>query len=239
MSKIVKNNTGGNISVSDTGVTVNASSQYTIPPQDYLLWAASDNIVTEVGAGNLIINDGSIDLSISDGIDLIKGLFLKHSVIGNTDNTLIGNTGDRLKTDTEISSINLSGGFPCPTIPGNKWRTINDTSDISLSTSSFTQLKQLNNGVLHSFICDLSTDKVDFKVTIDGTDIINVNIYDLEAGQGGSSHGQGGGILCVKTGSKVHFTPPCGLTYSTLTISAQAEQSNKKMSNLIINYSVN
>lgn len=145
---------------------------------------------------------------------------------------------DALNVNANINSVNLDGGFPCPIIEGSKWRTSNDTSDIPLSTSSFTQLKQLNNGVLHSFICDLSTDRVDFKVTIDGVDIINVNIDDLEAGQGGSIHGQGGGILCVKTGSKVHFTPPCGLTYSTLTISAQAEQSNKKMSNLIINYSV-
>jgi len=74
MSKIIINNTGSNINISDTGVTVNASSQYTIPAQDYLLWAASDNIITEIGDGNLIVNNGAVDLSISDGIDLIKGI---------------------------------------------------------------------------------------------------------------------------------------------------------------------
>jgi hypothetical protein len=75
MAKILKNQTVGGISIIDTGVTVPGSGQYTIPAQDYLLWAASSNIVTQVGAGNIVVNDGSTDLSISDGIDLIKGLF--------------------------------------------------------------------------------------------------------------------------------------------------------------------
>lgn len=77
MSKIVKNNTASAVNISDTGITVNASSQYTIPPQDYLLWAASDNIVTEVSNSNLIINDGINDLSISDGINLLRGSLVK------------------------------------------------------------------------------------------------------------------------------------------------------------------
>lgn len=77
MSKIVINNTVNNISIVDTGITINASSQYTIPPQDYALWSASSNIITEVSNSNLIINDGSVNLSISDGINLIRGSLLK------------------------------------------------------------------------------------------------------------------------------------------------------------------
>jgi len=80
MSKIVKNTTQNPISISDVGITVPASNQYVIPTTDYLLWAASDDIVSPVGSGDIVINDGSYDLSISDGIDLIKGMYQKTSV---------------------------------------------------------------------------------------------------------------------------------------------------------------
>lgn len=86
MSKIIKNTTGGAVSVGDTGVTIPAMSNYTIPPQDYLLWAASSNVVTYIGSGTFVINDGSFDLSISDGTDLIKGLF--PTTISITPNTI-------------------------------------------------------------------------------------------------------------------------------------------------------
>ena len=47
MSKILKNTTGSGISIEDTGITIPASpGQYTIPPQDYLLWSASNNVIT-------------------------------------------------------------------------------------------------------------------------------------------------------------------------------------------------
>lgn len=75
MSKILDNTTGSAISITDTGVTIPALSQYTIPPQDYLLWAASGDVLSPVGLGDLVVNDGTDDLSPSDGIDLLKGLF--------------------------------------------------------------------------------------------------------------------------------------------------------------------
>jgi hypothetical protein len=98
MSKILKNDSGSNITVSDTGITINNSSQYTIPPQDYLLWAASSDVITEVGAGNLVVNDGSFDLSISDGIDLIKGIFPQSISINN-------DTTNPVKIDTPNSAF--------------------------------------------------------------------------------------------------------------------------------------
>lgn len=87
MSKILKNTTAFPIEISDVGVTVQPTpTDYTIPPQDYLLWAASSDIVTQVGNGNVIVNDGSFDLSISDGIDLIKGLFPSEVTVNTEDN---------------------------------------------------------------------------------------------------------------------------------------------------------
>ena len=84
--KILKNNTVSNISIMDTGITINASSQYVVPAQDYNLWAASSNIITKIGSGDIIVNDGSVDLSISDGTDVIKGLHPKRIEILSGDN---------------------------------------------------------------------------------------------------------------------------------------------------------
>lgn len=107
MSKILKNTTNQTVSITDTGVSIPANGQYIIPPQDYLLWAASDNIITKVGEGIVIINDGSVDLSISDGIDLLKGIFSKKSgVLAGTDLTAIGHIDDKLKvTDQDVQTI--------------------------------------------------------------------------------------------------------------------------------------
>lgn len=73
--KILRNTTASPIIVTDCGVTLSALSDYTIPAQDYLLWAASSSIVLYVGNASVIVNDGSFDLTISDGIDLLKGIF--------------------------------------------------------------------------------------------------------------------------------------------------------------------
>jgi hypothetical protein len=91
--------------VTDTGVSIAASYSYTIPPTDYLLWSASSSVVTKVGDGSLVVSDGSSDLNISDGIDLIKGIYQKNRLIGNTDGTQIGNVGDALKTTSVITSM--------------------------------------------------------------------------------------------------------------------------------------
>lgn len=75
MSKILKNNTIADISINDTGITIGASSSYTINTQDYILFAASSDVIAYIGSGDIIVNDGSFDLNISAGVDLIKGIF--------------------------------------------------------------------------------------------------------------------------------------------------------------------
>lgn len=123
MSKILKNNSGSNVDISDVGITINNGTQYTIPPTDYLLWAASNDAVTFIGNGSLVVNDGSVDLSISDGVDLIKGIFpttvdanITSSVLPSgastsanqgTLNTRVGDlTESAPETDTASSGLN-------------------------------------------------------------------------------------------------------------------------------------
>ena len=75
MSKIIKNTTGSAIFVFNTGVDVPASGQYPIPQEDYIKWATDDTIAeitSDVNAGNLVVNDGSGDLSASDGLRYLE-----------------------------------------------------------------------------------------------------------------------------------------------------------------------
>lgn len=104
MSKILKNDSGSTVSIGDTGVTILNGTQYTIPPQDYLLWAASSNVVTFVGTEDLVVNDGSFNLTISDGIDLLKGIFPTELI----DSPFISNVS-LLLANTEYSFIMPAG----------------------------------------------------------------------------------------------------------------------------------
>ena len=103
MSKVLKNTTASPITITDVGgVTILASpGTYTIPPQDYLLWAQSSDIIAylnDAPTPSIIVNDGSFDLNPSDGVDLIKGIFPRV----NIQNPLI-NTLDLLLANTEYS----------------------------------------------------------------------------------------------------------------------------------------
>lgn len=98
MSKILKNNTDSLVDISDTGVTVPASGQYLVQSTEYLHFATSSDIVSLVGDETLTVNDGSNDLNISDGIDLIKDIFpTAINIRGATDNANIGNINDAMK----------------------------------------------------------------------------------------------------------------------------------------------
>lgn len=106
MSKVLINTTTNPILISDTGINLPVGS-YTIDPVNYLMWANSNDIVTRIGNGNVIVNDGSSNLSISDGIDLIKGYFPKKiGVLAGDDLTPIGHVTDKLKViDQDAISI--------------------------------------------------------------------------------------------------------------------------------------
>lgn len=105
--KILKNQTLSPIVISDVGISVPASpATYTIPEQDYLLWAASSNIVTQIGNGNIVVSDGSFDLSISEGTDLIKGLFPKE-ITSTFKNDSVDNKNNLKITQT----LNLFGYY--------------------------------------------------------------------------------------------------------------------------------
>ena len=76
MAKILKNQTGAAILIADMGVRLPASpATYTIPPQDFPLWASSVDIVSPVTGGSVVVNNGLADLLPSDGIDHLARKF--------------------------------------------------------------------------------------------------------------------------------------------------------------------
>ena len=72
--KIVKNTTLADIFLSDVGIHVPASGQYTIYENEYPLWAAAttespDSPLTAlVKSGDIVVNDGTTDLSVAVGL---------------------------------------------------------------------------------------------------------------------------------------------------------------------------
>lgn len=102
MAKILKNQTASPILVGDTGVSIPASpATYTIVANDYPLWAASSDIVTSVGNGNIVVNDGSFDLSKADGISLLQGNFKQTDFISDL------KASNRLKVDVQFTGDQL------------------------------------------------------------------------------------------------------------------------------------
>jgi len=66
---IIKNNGGSPITIEDLGITVPATSQITFSDQfDYEDIASSDDLRGEVNSGNLVVNDGSSDLTSPNGV---------------------------------------------------------------------------------------------------------------------------------------------------------------------------
>lgn len=105
--KILKNTTGSDILVSDVGINLLANSSYTIPPTDYEMWAASSDIITFVGNGNVVVNDGTFDLAKAPGIGLLQGNFIQRDFVPSLKNN------NRLKVEV------ISNGGPTIQVTSN------------------------------------------------------------------------------------------------------------------------
>lgn len=72
MAKILNNVTDNPIAITDTGVTIANNSSYTIPPQDYDLWASSTDIITEVTGLGIEVSNGTETLTVTQGLQLLE-----------------------------------------------------------------------------------------------------------------------------------------------------------------------
>jgi hypothetical protein len=72
MKKIIKNTTNTGILVQDTGTYIDANSSYEIDNQTYLLWAASESIISLIQSGDVVVNNGNTDLSAIEAIKFLE-----------------------------------------------------------------------------------------------------------------------------------------------------------------------
>lgn len=71
MAKIIKNTTGVAVVVRETGTTIAANGSFEIDPINYGYWATPETITeltARINSGDLVVNDGVIDLSASRGL---------------------------------------------------------------------------------------------------------------------------------------------------------------------------
>lgn len=72
MNKIIRNTTGSNIFIKDTGINILANSSYDITEPELLLWVASTDVLPYIDIGDLVINNGTIDLPAYEGVRFLQ-----------------------------------------------------------------------------------------------------------------------------------------------------------------------
>jgi hypothetical protein len=80
MKRLIRNQ-GTNYFINDMGVTVPASSELIVDPVMYEIMARSNDIVLALSNGDLVYNDGTNNLGLSDAVDHIKGYLPKQVAI--------------------------------------------------------------------------------------------------------------------------------------------------------------
>lgn len=222
MAKILKNTTENTVFIDDTGVSIPANTEYTITPQEYLLWTASSSVIVKIGNGDIIVNDGSQDLSISDGIDLLKGIYQKTRLIGQTDGTLIGNVEDSLKAHiTSIPDVEISNTTQNPVpIAGNvtatlKFSDIQKNAEFNISTKVETDIATVTHTVsanksfyLTQFACASdSPSPISFYVRVyNGANLVNTAKINLASNGAWGGHSWPNGVKFAEAGQIVKIT---------------------------------
>jgi len=212
MSKILINTTASDVDILDTGVTVPASGQYTLNPTEYDLFAESSDVIiliSDVPNPTLIVNDGSFDLSISAGVDLIKGIFPTsiniNSINGsNTTDSMLGISGDDILGHNSVHKFGHNsnmGSSAFETIWHNgglyPW-SINAERVNIVSTDIVDTSVGLGARTIQLIGLDASYNEITEIITLNGTtNVLSVNSYlrlqrakVLSAGSHGHNNGE-------------------------------------------------
>jgi len=209
MSKILKNNTDPLVVVSlaDIGFTLQTTPDYTMNTTEYDLFAGSDNLMTAIGNGDIIVNDGSFDLGISDGISLIKGNFPTKIIIQDSSGNEASISNGQLNTNVVVDVTSVSTDHKLeiakgvvanttghtkygriPDLDNNQVQDINPFGNVVLMTtaaaldleSSSVKDKSSSTGAFTVMIWGLDSnwDEITEVLNLDGTTIVpTVNAY--------------------------------------------------------------
>jgi hypothetical protein len=188
MQRIIKNNTASPILVSDTGITIPSSGQYTIPGAEYGVWEGSSDIITYLsdqaispGVSTLVANDGTFDLEINEGVRMIQGGFSRPISDGD-DPTIKAEVAtiegvNRLRVD----AIASGAGALIPTLTAKlRYDDMNASNGgvargTSITNAAWTQVYGYSgHGLIHGFILNIETkDKWLVRFVIDNEEIFS------------------------------------------------------------------
>lgn len=156
-------------------------------------------------------------MNIDSILKVVRGIV---RIRGATDNTLIGNVGDKLKVDAEISAVGQPSDAPgCPVF-SSEIETIFSETDLALTTSYVTRFTYSGSGKLIGYIAGLNSTNFSFKLTIDSNvvfDISGNNINDIQLGppSAGLPQPTSGGPFVNNSGKTFGYLPICPIAFST------------------------
>lgn len=187
MAKIVKNTTVADIFVTATGVNVPANGQYTIPAYDYNLWIGT--IDSQVTAGTFVINDGTSDLSVAQGIIYVNGLPAKYVGFDNSTNGFTSSNAQ-----AAIEEANNGGG-----LLGDFGDGSDGNVSLSSGTTTLTRTTYYNNLTLSG---TASLNPNGWKIYVKGT--LNLSgtasiVRTPNTGSAGVGQTQGAGAAAMTT----------------------------------------
>lgn len=85
---ILKNTTGSDITV--TGRIIPSAGSLSVDSGNQGPLSSDDTLLALIASGDVVVNDGTSDLGVSDGIDLLKGFFPKSVNIADKDSDTLG-----------------------------------------------------------------------------------------------------------------------------------------------------
>lgn len=169
MSKLLLNQTESIVTITDVGQSVPASGSLLIDPSDYAKFSQSNDVIVLIADGTLIVNDGSVNLSISQGVGLLQGSFIAKDFVPDLKND------NRLKVELiyaagaseEIYKSKISNADTSQNFLENK----------ILGTSGKLTVTKQNTGLDENLKVDIGSDV--FDKTIDNTDDITEGLSKL------------------------------------------------------------
>ena len=214
MSKILKNTTGSNIEVKTLGVIVPASSQLDVEVTDFPLLASVDT-VTEltplINTGDIVVNDGSLDLSAAEGLRLISWpdrIYIKEDgVIAARAPENINFTLGLTATDAGSGEVNVSfDGLEAAT----EYYYAESEAVSSTTSTQFQQKLRLTTGSLSggdyrinwSYAYSTTNNNRDMAVQIEIDD--TTVIHDINPDGRSNNYAQSGGFKLVTITSGIH-----------------------------------
>ena len=128
-------------------------------------------------------------------------------ILGDTDETLIGNVGDRLKVTNQ-------GESPGIHVSSQKLRVIFEMNDTTVPTAYTTMYSYSGSGLFYAMYLDFNHHSVETKLTIDGTEVIlEIVLEDLEKIFGASIEDSCG--IGITNGDRLKFCPPAPIPYES------------------------